>query len=162
MGRDKLLRTLQFFSRFYAWYLFRTNNPARVIAPFEAIQKQFGLTRKALRLGKNVEHFKAAALAADNKSLDPVLKYCAIGRQLGYGTYLSLDAITYVGLVVFACTFRERRSDAETAAFRWHSASCKCKKATEGSLQSLVYGLDIQRNFWPVHPVAAETEGAEH
>lgn len=97
-GRDKLLRTLQYFSRFYAWYLFRTNSPARVIAPFEAIKKQFALARKALRLGKNVEHFKAAAVAADNKNLDPVLKYCAVGRQLGYATYLSLDAIVYVRL----------------------------------------------------------------
>lgn len=96
VGRDKLLRTLQYFSRFYAWYLFRTNNPARLIAPYEAIKKQFGLTRKALRLGKNVEHFKAAAVAADSKSMDPVLKYCAVGRQLGYAMYLSLDAVTYL------------------------------------------------------------------
>lgn len=95
-GRDKLLRTLQYFSRFYAWYLFRTNNPARVIAPFEAIKKQFALTRKALRLGKNVEHFKAAAVAVDGKGMNPILKYCAVGRQLGYAAYLSLDAITYV------------------------------------------------------------------
>lgn len=28
--------------------------------------------------------------------MDPVLKYCAVGRQLGYATYLSLDTITYV------------------------------------------------------------------
>lgn len=98
VGRDKLLRTLQYFSRFYAWYLYRTNNPARLIAPFEAIKKQFGLTRKALRLGKNVEHFKAAATAMDSKGMDPILKYCAVGRQLGYATYLSLDAITYVCL----------------------------------------------------------------
>ncbi|KAM0794907.1 peroxisomal biogenesis factor 11 [Usnea florida] len=96
VGRDKLLRTLQYFSRFYAWYLFRTNNPARLIAPYEAIKKQFGLTRKALRLGKNVEHFKAAASAADSKNMDPVLKYCAVGRQLGYAMYLSLDAVTYL------------------------------------------------------------------
>jgi peroxin-11B len=95
-GRDKLLRTLQYFARFYAWYLFRTNNPPGVIAPFEAIKKQFALTRKALRLGKNVEHFKAAAVVADSKATDQILKYCAIGRQLGYATYLSLDAITYV------------------------------------------------------------------
>ncbi|KAL8954365.1 MAG: hypothetical protein Q9183_007166, partial [Haloplaca sp. 2 TL-2023] len=53
VGRDKLLRTLQYFSRFYAWYLFRTDSPPRKIAPFEAIKKQFGATRKALRLGKN-------------------------------------------------------------------------------------------------------------
>lgn len=96
VGRDKLLRTLQYFSRFYAWYLFRTNNPARLIAPYEAIKKNFGLTRKALRIGKNVEHFKAAAVAADSKGMDAVLKYCAVGRQLGYGMYLSLDTITYV------------------------------------------------------------------
>ena len=98
VGRDKLLRTLQYFARFYAWYLFRTNNPARLIAPYEAIKKQFGLTRKALRIGKNVEHFKAAAIAADSKSMDPVLKYCAVGRQLGYATYLSLDTLTYVSI----------------------------------------------------------------
>ncbi|KAL8922355.1 MAG: hypothetical protein Q9208_005208 [Pyrenodesmia sp. 3 TL-2023] len=97
VGRDKLLRTLQYFSRFYAWYLFRTNSPPRVIAPFEAIKKQFGLTRKALRLGKNVEHFKAAAVAMDDtKNRDEFLRYCAVGRQLGYAVYLTLDIATYV------------------------------------------------------------------
>jgi len=94
VGRDKLLRTLQYFSRFYAWYLFRTNGSPSEIAPFEAIKKQFGLTRKLMRLGKNVEHFKAAAIAADSKSLDPVVKYCAVGRQLGYAGYLTFDAVT--------------------------------------------------------------------
>ena len=108
VGRDKLLRTLQYFSRFYAWYLFRTNNPARLVAPFEAIKKQFGLTRKSLRLGKNVEHFKAAAIAADSKNMDPVLKYCAVGRQLGYAMYLSLDAVTYVSTYL-GCTWCEER-----------------------------------------------------
>ncbi|KAL8765566.1 MAG: hypothetical protein Q9209_007397 [Squamulea sp. 1 TL-2023] len=92
-----LLRTLQYFSRFYAWYLFRTNTPPRLIAPFEAIKKQFALTRKALRLGKNVEHFKAAASAMDDtKSRDEFLRYCAVGRQLGYAMYLTLDMATYV------------------------------------------------------------------
>jgi peroxin-11B len=94
VGRDKLLRTLQYFSRFYAWYLFRTNGTPAEIAPFEAIKKQFGLARKLMRVGKNVEHFKAAAVAADSKNLDPVVKYCAVGRQLGYAGYLSFDAIT--------------------------------------------------------------------
>ena len=48
------------------------------------------------QLGKFVEHFKAAAVAADSKSLDPVTKYCAVGRQLGYAGYLSLDALTFL------------------------------------------------------------------
>jgi peroxin-11B len=93
-GRDKLLRTLQYFSRFYAWYLLRTNGSKVEIAPFEAIKKQFGLTRKLLRVGKNIEHFKAAATAADSKTIDPVLRYATVGRQLGYAGYLSFDLTT--------------------------------------------------------------------
>ncbi|RDL37089.1 putative Peroxisomal membrane protein PMP27 [Venustampulla echinocandica] len=95
-GRDKLLRTLQYFSRFYAWYLFRTNASPGEIAPFNAIKKQFGLARKLMRVGKNIEHLKAAAVAADSKTLSPVVKYCAVGRQLGYAGYLSFDAVTYL------------------------------------------------------------------
>jgi len=49
-----------------------------------------------MRLGKFVEHFKAAAVAADAKSMDPVLKYLAVGRQLGYAGYLLMDNIAYV------------------------------------------------------------------
>lgn len=96
VGRDKLLRTLQYFSRFYAWYLYRTNATPAAIAPFAAIKKQFGLARKAMRLGKFIEHFKAAAVAADRKDLDPVLKYTAVGRQLGYATYLTFDAAGFL------------------------------------------------------------------
>lgn len=94
------MRTLQYFSRFYAWYLYRTNRPQSAIDAYNAIKKQFGTTRKILRIGKFVEHLKAAALAADNKSpIDPVLRYLAIGRQLGYAGYLTLDTITVVDVI---------------------------------------------------------------
>jgi peroxin-11B len=97
VGRDKIMRTLQYFSRFYAWYLLRTNRPQSAIEPFNAIKKQFGTTRKILRIGKFLEHLKAAAIAADNKApIDPVLRYLAIGRQLGYAGYLTLDTIGVV------------------------------------------------------------------
>ncbi|OJI98446.1 hypothetical protein ASPVEDRAFT_80095 [Aspergillus versicolor CBS 583.65] len=102
VGRDKLLRTLQYFSRFYAWYLYRTNQPETAIAPYNAVKKQFGTTRKILRIGKFVEHLKAAALAADNKGpIDPVLRYLAIGRQLGYAGYLTLDTVSVVDAIGF-------------------------------------------------------------
>ncbi|KAI2633387.1 peroxisomal biogenesis factor 11 [Xylaria nigripes] len=98
VGRDKLLRTLQYFARFYAWYLLRTNGTRAEIAPYEAIKKSFGQTRKLLRAGKNIEHIKAAAIAFDSitsaKSGDPVLKYAALGRQLGYAGYLTADLLT--------------------------------------------------------------------
>ncbi|KAI0813062.1 peroxisomal biogenesis factor 11 [Xylaria sp. FL0064] len=100
-GRDKVLRLLQYFARFYAWYLLRTNATRAEIAPYEAIKKTFGQTRKLLRAGKNVEHFRAAAVAFDSltnsttaKSGDPVLKYAALGRQLGYAGYLTADLLT--------------------------------------------------------------------
>jgi peroxin-11B len=63
------------------------------------MKTQFGLTRKIMRFGKNIEHFKAAAVAADAKGMDPVLKYLAVGRQLGYAMYLSIDAITCIDAV---------------------------------------------------------------
>ncbi|KAI0477664.1 peroxisomal biogenesis factor 11 [Xylariaceae sp. FL0804] len=96
VGRDKLLRTVQYFSRFYAWYLLRTNGTPGEMAPFEALKKQFGLVRKVLRAGKNVEHMKAAAAAADGKQAvpDPFLRYLAVGRQLGYAGYLTLDLLS--------------------------------------------------------------------
>jgi peroxin-11B len=100
VGRDKLLRTIQYFSRFYAWYLYRTNKPQSSIDPYNAVKKQFGTTRKIMRIGKFLEHLKAAAIAFDNKApADPILKYLAIGRQLGYASYLTLDAITVVDAI---------------------------------------------------------------
>ncbi|KAF4122141.1 Peroxisomal biogenesis factor 11 (PEX11) [Geosmithia morbida] len=100
LGRDKLYRTIQYFSRFYAWYLLRTNATKEAVEPWSAAKKQFGLLRKFLRLGKSIEHLRAAAVAADGKAsssgllADPVLRYTSVGRQLGYAGYLTLDATT--------------------------------------------------------------------
>lgn len=80
-----------------------------------------------MRLGKFVEHFKAAAVAADSKSLDPVLKYLAVGRQLGYAVYLSLDALTYLdqtGIKKFASGARLQRE-----AYRAWFAGLACNIA---------------------------------
>jgi len=99
VGRDKTLRTIQYFSRFLAWYTYRTNQPQSTVALFENIKKNFSNVRKCMRLGKFVEHFKAAAIASDSKSLDPVLKYLAVGRQLGYAFYMTFDALTYIDQV---------------------------------------------------------------
>lgn len=49
-----------------------------------------------MRLGKFIEHLRAAATASDSAGLDPVLKFCSVGRQLGYAGYLSADAVTYL------------------------------------------------------------------
>lgn len=87
---------MQYFSRFLAWYLYRTNSPQSRVDVFNALKANFAGVRKALRLGKFVEHFKAAALASDAKSMDPVVKYLAVGRQLGYAGYMLMDNLTYI------------------------------------------------------------------
>lgn len=43
-----------------------------------------------------IQSTQAAAIASDSKNLDPVIKYCAVGRQLGYAGYLTFDAITFL------------------------------------------------------------------
>ncbi|KAI1079895.1 peroxisomal biogenesis factor 11 [Whalleya microplaca] len=125
-GRDKLLRTLQYFSRFYAWYLLRTNGTRAEIAPFDALKKQLGLARKLLRFGKNVEHLKAAALAADGKAAvpDPVLRYAAVGRQLGYAGYLTFDAATLLDSLGVRKWEGAKRAQRE--AFRFWAAGLLC------------------------------------
>ncbi|KAM0286801.1 hypothetical protein ACHAQH_000821 [Verticillium albo-atrum] len=124
VGRDKLLRTLQYFARFYAWYLLRTNGIATQIAPWDVIKKQFGLTRKLMRVGKNVEHFKAAAAASDAKTMDPVLRYAAVGRQLGYAGYLSFDMATVLDAVGIRKSPRAKTLQRE--AYRFWAMGIAC------------------------------------
>ncbi|KAI9723836.1 MAG: Peroxisomal membrane protein PMP27 [Chrysothrix sp. TS-e1954] len=128
VGRDKLMRTLQYFSRFYAWYLYRLNGTPAEIAPFNAIKTQFGLIRKSLRLGKFVEHFKAAAQAWDakNTSMDPFLRYCAIGRQLGYAGYMSCDNLHFLHVTGIRQMEAGRAKKLLEAAYRCWFAGLAC------------------------------------
>jgi peroxin-11B len=59
------------------------------------------MCRKVMRVGKFVEHFKAAAVASDAKSMDPVLRWTAVGRQLGYAGYMLFDNATVVRTLLF-------------------------------------------------------------
>jgi peroxin-11B len=33
---------------------------------------------------------------SDSKNMDPFLKYCSVGRQLGYAGYMTLDSLTFL------------------------------------------------------------------
>jgi peroxin-11B len=44
-----------------------------------------------MRVGKFVEHFRAAAVASDAKGTDPLLRFTSVGRQLGYAVYMLCD-----------------------------------------------------------------------
>ncbi|KAF3762057.1 response to dsRNA [Cryphonectria parasitica EP155] len=131
VGRDKVLRVLQYFARFYAWYLYRTNGSPAEVAPWDAMKKQFGLARKIMRAGKNVEHFKAAAVAADAKAgtMDPVLRYAAVGRQLGYAGYLTLDLATLLDATGIRRS--ESAKSLQREAFRFWAMGLMCSVAAQ-------------------------------
>lgn len=98
VGRDKVLRTIQYFARFYAWYLYRTNNPTSAIQPWTVLKTQFGLTRKILRAGKFVEHIRAGSeiydAAIKSSNGDKITQYLQVLRQIGYAGYLFFDLVT--------------------------------------------------------------------
>jgi hypothetical protein len=129
VGRDKLLRTVQYFARFYAWYLLRTNAVQSRITSWETLKKQFGLVRKVLRAGKNVEHLRAAAQNADAKTMDPVLRYAAVGRQLGYFGYLSLDMLTLPDALGIRKSEAAKRFQQE--AYRFWAMGLMCSIAAQ-------------------------------
>ncbi|KAM4063117.1 peroxisomal biogenesis factor 11 (PEX11) domain-containing protein [Hirsutella rhossiliensis] len=117
VGRDKLLRAIQYFARFYAWYLLRTNGTPAQMAPWNVLKRQLGLTRKILRVGKPVEHLKAAAVAADAKSTPALLRYASVGRQLGYAGYLTFDALALPDAM--GVRKWHRAADAQRHAYRF-------------------------------------------
>ena len=92
------MRTIQYFSRFYAWYLYRTNNPERLIQPWATLKVQFALTRKTLRIGKFIEHIRAGSeiydAAVKSNNGDKVTQYLQILRQVGYAGYMFFDMLT--------------------------------------------------------------------
>ncbi|OCT53527.1 putative peroxisomal biogenesis factor (PEX11) [Cladophialophora carrionii] len=98
VGRDKVLRTIQYFARFYAWYLYRTNNPTSAILPWAVVKTQLSLTRKILRVGKFVEHIRAGSeiydAATKSSNGDKVTQYLQVLRQIGYTGYLFFDTMT--------------------------------------------------------------------
>ncbi|KAF9131825.1 Peroxisomal membrane protein PMP27 [Mortierella sp. 14UC] len=94
VGRDKIYRAVQYFSRFLAWYLLRQGATKETVARFNNLKKTLALSRKLMRFGKPVEHLEAAANAISVK--DEFLRFCAIGKQLAYAGYLSYDALIFL------------------------------------------------------------------
>jgi len=62
------------------------------------MKNQLGLTRKIIRVGKFVEHIRAASelydAAMKNGSGDKIVQYLQTLRQIGYAGYLLFDTMT--------------------------------------------------------------------
>lgn len=86
-GREKVLRLLQYLSRFLA---------AQTLSPLaKALQLQFTTVRKFLRFLKPLNNIQNACKLYDNKLTgDGVIRIFSIIRQLSYAAYLTLDQVT--------------------------------------------------------------------
>ncbi|KAF9921195.1 Peroxisomal membrane protein PMP27 [Linnemannia zychae] len=93
-GRDKIYRAVQYFSRFFAWYLLRQGATKETVARFDNLKKTLALSRKLMRIGKPVEHLEMALNATAVK--DEVLRFFAVAKQLAYAGYLTFDALIFL------------------------------------------------------------------
>lgn len=105
-----------------------------------------------MRIGKFVEHFKAAARAADSKSMEPIMRYLAVGRQLGYAFYLFCDTLTYpdaAGIRKY-----EGATRMQQRAYRFWLAGLTC------NIVSCIYTLFQQQKQLREHEESADAEKA--
>ncbi|KAK0465182.1 peroxisomal biogenesis factor 11 [Desarmillaria tabescens] len=100
LGRDKTYRAVQYFARFYTWYLLSRGEKDAAV-PWNALKTHLGTARKLLRLGKPMEHLQAALRAVLSSSSAPE-QITAIARQLAYFGYLSLDGLVWASSIKFA------------------------------------------------------------
>lgn len=92
-GREKLLRFLQYLSRFLSFSL--NSIKAR------SLQLQFLLIRKVLRFLKPLNHIQLASKLYDNKlsDQDQLVKYSLILKNIFLSLYLTLDQINLLRLL---------------------------------------------------------------
>lgn len=94
--RDKLLRLVQYFSRFLGYYLYRKGFPVTLVGHLKALTSSLALARKAFRAGKPLGNFRAALLELGNHTSDKVLHLTSIGKNLSQGLYLTFDTLNFL------------------------------------------------------------------
>lgn len=93
-GREKLCRLIQYFARFYAFYLYRCNAPYAEVERWANLKQHIGNGRKLFRLLKPVEFVQAAAQCLD--ASDEVLHVTGIVKHLGNALYYSSEVFVLV------------------------------------------------------------------
>ncbi|KAF9270341.1 peroxisomal biogenesis factor [Marasmius fiardii PR-910] len=117
VGRDKAYRALQYFARFYAWYLL-SRGEKDLSVRWNALKSHLAIARKLMRLGKPMEHLQAAIRACLSTG-NPVEQIATIGRQLGYFGYLALDAVVWANTIKFVTLKPETATKVVTISNRF-------------------------------------------
>ncbi|KAI8065120.1 peroxisomal biogenesis factor 11 [Gongronella butleri] len=98
-GREKLCRLVQYFSRFFVFYLTRQGAPKDVIKKWAELKGHLGNARKFFRLAKNIEF---ATNAVKGLSIqDPVLRATTVIKQVGMFLYYTTEAVNLMNIIHF-------------------------------------------------------------
>lgn len=119
MGREKVMRTLQYWSRFFAFYLYRAGYSKETVAFWKNLQTQLATSRKLFRVGKPLTHAKLGVSAYANKNEDLILRLATIGRQIGYFGYMTLDTVMWIHSARLKQFTPERFGSIQKIAYRF-------------------------------------------
>ncbi|KAI8147465.1 peroxisomal biogenesis factor 11 [Fennellomyces sp. T-0311] len=99
VGREKLCRLVQYFARFYAFYLLRNGAPKEAIQRWSDLKLNIGNARKFFRLFKQFEFAQAGVKSLSIQ--DEVLKVTAVVKQAGMFFYYCTEAVVLANAVNF-------------------------------------------------------------
>lgn len=94
VGREKLCRLVQYFARFYAFYLFRNGAPKDTIQRWVNLKTHLGNGRKFFRLLKPVEFAQTGVKSLSIR--DEVLRFTAVAKQTGMFFYYMSEVFVLV------------------------------------------------------------------
>ncbi|GAB5592708.1 Peroxisomal membrane protein PMP27 [Umbelopsis nana] len=118
-GREKLYRTIQYFSRFYAWHLLRQGASKETIARWNGLKTNLASGRKLFRLFKPIEFGKGAISALNTN--DEILRVGNTLRQIGYFGYYLIEMFVYLHQVGFI-TLQNHKKISDTGFKFWAGA----------------------------------------
>ncbi|KAG2221957.1 hypothetical protein INT45_010481 [Circinella minor] len=98
-GREKLCRFVQYFARFYAFYLYRRGAPKDVFERWSELKNHIGNGRKFFRLLKPIEFVQTAvhSLNTDNE----IFRLTSIVKHLGNALYYSSEVFVLTTAIGF-------------------------------------------------------------
>lgn len=117
VGRDKVYRAVQYFARFYAWYLLSKGNKEDV-ARWTALKSHLGTARKLMRIGKPIEHLQAA-LKGVFAPAPPIEVIASVARQIAYFGYLTFDVAVWANSIKFVTLSPETAKRVGKTSFRF-------------------------------------------
>ncbi|KAI7884767.1 peroxisomal biogenesis factor 11 [Lichtheimia hyalospora FSU 10163] len=99
-GREKLCRLVQYFARFYAFYLWRQGAPKDVIQRWADLKQHIGNGRKFFRLLKPIE-FVQTAIHINGSVKDDIQRVTTIVKHLTNALYYSSEVFVLTTAVGF-------------------------------------------------------------